>query len=379
MLTMKTMMMLFATVTATTATNSGTELNTFNHTTPQHFVGLTVPPDIASNQMWMYFSKFIDIYNKNYSVDNFRERYNIFSTNINRLIEQDATFNHEVKMNQWGDLSPQEFHNEVGGGCFQSSNVMYHNGCKSFKPSSSLLKNLPYSVDWRDENAVTHVKNQGKCGSCWSFSATGAMEGAWAIATGDLVSLSEQQLLDCSKNYGNNACNGGIMAEAFQYAINNGMCSETDDPYEASSGTCDTNCNHEVHITDCYNVSPNNQIELQAAVAQGPVSVAIEADTSIFQFYADGVLKNENCGVALDHGVLIVGYGEENNGDMYWLVKNSWGQDWGDNGYVKIARTNSTNDPGVCGIAMQPVFPVVTPNPTKNYHNIFEPCQTLVV
>lgn len=364
------MMMLLATFT--------TAHDNFNHTTVPHFVGLSVPPDIANNKMWTYFNKFINIYNKNYSVDNFRERYNIFSTNMYRLIEQDAAFNHNVKINQWGDLSPQEFHNELGGGCFHSSQVAYRNGCKSFVPSS--LENLPDSVDWRDENAVTHVKNQGKCGSCWSFSATGAMEGAWAIATGDLVSLSEQQLLDCSKNYGNNACNGGIMAEAFQYAIKNGMCSETDDPYEASSGTCDTTCNHDVYITDCYNVSPNNQLELQAAVARGPVSVAIEADTSIFQFYAGGVLKNENCGVNLDHGVLIVGYGEENNGDMYWLVKNSWGPDWGDNGYVKIARTNSTNDSGVCGIAMQPVFPVVTQHEITNYHpNIFDPCSKQLV
>ena len=368
-LILKSMMMLYA----LTVTNANTINDTINDTN-DHFVGLRVPSDIVNNKMWHYFNKFIDIYNKNYSVDNFRERYNIFSANIHRLIDQDATFNHDVKINKWGDLSPQEFHNEVGGGCFQSNQVTYRNGCKSFEPSSFLLKNLPDEVDWRDNNAVTHVKNQGKCGSCWSFSATGAMEGAWSIATGDLVSLSEQQLLDCSKDYGNNACNGGIMAEAFQYAIKNGMCSETDDPYEAHDGKCNTNCNHEVHITDCYNVSPNNQLELQAAVARGPVSVAIEADTSIFQFYADGVLKNENCGVNLDHGVLIVGYGEEYNGDKYWLVKNSWGSEWGDNGYIKIARTNSTNDRGVCGIAMQPVFPTAEPYTVTKYNpNIFDP------
>ena len=374
---MKSMMfMLFA----STATSSNTEPTTLNHTAPPHFVGLSVPSDMVNNKMWSYFSKFIDIYNKNYSVDNFRERFNIFSTNIHRLILQDTAFNHDVKINQWGDLTPQEFHNEVGGGCFQSNQVTYQNGCKTFEPSSSLLKNLPDSVDWRDENAVTHVKNQGKCGSCWSFSATGAMEGAWSIATGDLVALSEQQLLDCSKNYGNNGCNGGIMAEAFQYAIKNGMCSETDDPYQASSGTCNMNCNHEVRMTDCYNVSPNNQLELQAAVSQGPVSVAIEADTSIFQFYADGVLKNKDCGVNLDHGVLIVGYGEEYNGDKYWLVKNSWGPEWGDNGYIKIARTNSTNDSGVCGIAMQPVFPVAKSLSVTNYHqSVIEPCRSLIV
>ena len=384
-LTMKFTMMLLATTAMVTANATIGAPDTFNHTNPQHFVGLRVPADIMNNKMWTYFSKFIEIYNKNYSVDEFRDRYNIFSSNIHRLIDQDSHFSHDVKINEWADLSSQEFHHEVGGsGCFHANQVNYRNGCKSFKPSSSQLQNLPDEVDWRDENAVTHVKNQGKCGSCWSFSATGAMEGAWSIATGDLVSLSEQQLLDCSKNYGNNACNGGIMAEAFQYAIKNGMCSETDDPYKANSGTCDTTCNHEVHITDCYNVSPNNQLELQAAVARGPVSVAIEADTSIFQFYADGVLKNEDCGVNLDHGVLIVGYGEEYNGDKYWLVKNSWGPDWGDNGYIKIARTNSTNDRGVCGIAMQPVFPTATPLETPpatshtitNYHpNIFEPCQ----
>ena len=177
-----------------------------------------------------------------------------------------------------------------------------------------------------------------KSGQVWQlleFLSNRSDGGAWSIATGDLVSLSEQQLLDCSKNYGNNACNGGIMAEAFQYAIRMECVLRQMIPMRPVVERV-IHCNHEVHITDCYNVSPNNQLELQAAVARGPVSVAIEADTSIFS-YADGVLKNEDCGVNLDHGVLIVGYGEEYNGDKYWLVKNSWGPDWGDNGYIKIA------------------------------------------
>jgi C1A family cysteine protease len=223
---------------------------------------------------------------------------------------------------------------------------------------------VPSSIDWRELGAVTPVKDQGQCGSCWSFSATGAMEGAWAITTGNLVSLSEEQLVDCSKKYGNLACNGGLMDNAFQYAIDNGMCVESDYPYTASSGSsgssgsCQTKCDPEVTITGCADVPANNQLALKEAVSFGPVSIAIEADQRIFQSYSSGVITSSTCGTELDHGVLIVGYGTENGVD-YWLVKNSWSTTWGDEGYVKIERSDSTNDIGICGIAAQPSFPIV--------------------
>ena len=157
--------------------------------------------------------------------------------------------------------------------------------------------------------------------------------------------------------HGNNGCSGGLMDNAFQYAIDKGMCTENEDPYAGVEGTCDKDCKKKAEFSSCQDISSNNQKDLEKAVAQQPVSVAIEADTSAFQFYKSGVITGDACGTNLDHGVLVVGYGTE-NGQDYWLVKNSWGPSWGDEGYVKIAKSNSTNDPGVCGIASRPSFPV---------------------
>ena len=313
--------------------------------------------DLFDHPKWSDFSNYIAKHNKHYAFDDMRTRFTNFLDNLN-LVESQSNETHCVSINKYADLTPDEFHSEVGLGCFvQPQRFGFHrtkSTCQQFKPASD---SVPNSVDWREKNAVTPVKNQGQCGSCWSFSATGAMEGAWSISTGELISLSEQQLVDCSISYGDMACKGGLMDNAFAYAIDNGMCSDEDDPYVAKRGSCDK-CDPIVYIDSCMDVEPNNQLELQAAVAQGPVSVAIEADKSIFQFYTSGVINTSKCGTNLDHGVLIVGYGEENN-IPYWLVKNSWGSEWGDGGYVKIARSNSTNDAGVCGIAMQPSFPVV--------------------
>jgi len=312
--------------------------------------------DLYDHPKWSDFSNYISKHNKHYTFNDMRTRFTNFIDNV-KLVESQSNENHMVSINKYADLTPDEFHKEVGLGCFvQPQRFGFHrtkSTCEQYQPLST---SLPISVDWRDKDAVTPVKNQGQCGSCWSFSATGAMEGAWAIATGDLINLSEQQLVDCSIRYGDMACKGGLMDNAFAYAIDNGMCSDDDDPYEAKRGTC-AKCDPVVYISSCMDVEPNNQLALQAAVAQGPVSVAIEADKSIFQFYTGGVINSTKCGTNLDHGVLIVGYGEENN-NPYWLVKNSWGPEWGDNGYVKIARSNSTDDAGVCGIAMQPSFPV---------------------
>ena len=329
-------------------------------------VNLSVPHDILSNQAWPWFNNYMTVYNKSYTVDEFRGRFYTFAENLDHLYWTKETYNHDVRINQYADLSIHEFEDKVGAGCYKVNHQ--HATCvKYYVPTEQDLQSLPDSVDWRDNNVVTPVKNQKKCGSCWSFSATGALEGAWALATGNLLSLSEQQLLDCSVNYGDHACNGGMMEDAFAYAIDHGMCSETEDPYEAAQGTC-KQCTPVANFSSCYSVQPNNQLHLKAAVARGPVSVAIEADTTLFQFYSGGVLDSANCGTALDHGVLAVGYGEE-DGKKYWLVKNSWGPSWGDNGYIKIARTESENDGGVCGIAMQPAFPVAHHYRSENHEN----------
>jgi C1A family cysteine protease len=302
---------------------------------------------------WSSFQTFMHRFDKSYpTLTELEKRFDIFRSNMEFIRqENDKGHSFQLGITPFADLTGDEFAAFNGirtGGPFST-------GCDKFHSDSSAT--VPSSYDWREHNAVTPVKDQGQCGSCWSFSATGAMEGAWAISTGQLVSLSEQQLVDCSKSYGNHGCYGGLMDDAFQYAMDNGMCLETAYPYQAKGGDCQK-CDVVVEISSCGDVTKNNQLDLKEAVSRGPVSIAIEADTMVFQLYTGGVLTSNACGTDLDHGVLIVGYGEE-DGIEYWLVKNSWGPSWGEGGYIKIERSDSTNDPGVCGIAMQPSYPVV--------------------
>ena len=307
------------------------------------FLGLNASPE---------FLQFVDTYNKTYhSPQEMQEASEIFELNTRSIELQPYTFKQDL--NEFADIHPFFFHMHYKG--FDAS-LQKTSSCKPFQSTNQ--STLPNVVDWRDHSAVTPVKNQGQCGSCWSFSATGALEGAWAIANGNLLSLSEQQLMDCSISYGDMVCKGGLMDSAFEYAIDNGMCTEEEDPYEAKRDKC-TDCEKQATFSGCVDVTPNNELHLKEAVSQGPVSVAIEADTAAFQFYSGGVITGNACGTSLDHGVLVVGYGEE-EGQPYWLVKNSWGDTWGDDGYVKIARTDSEDDEGVCGIAMQPSYPLVS-------------------
>ncbi|TYZ58464.1 hypothetical protein PybrP1_007982 [[Pythium] brassicae (nom. inval.)] len=211
----------------------------------------------------------------------------------------------------------------------------------------------PESVDWVEKGAVTGVKNQGQCGSCWAFSTTGAVEGAAFVASGKLPNLSEQELVDCDHN-GDNGCNGGLMDHAFQWIeAQGGICAESDYEYHAAVEQCRP-CKQVVQVSGFVDVPPNNEKALKAAVAKQPVSVAIEADQREFQFYKAGVF-DQACGTQLDHGVLVVGYGAEGN-KAFWKVKNSWGPTWGESGYIRLAR-NLGPRAGQCGIAMVPSYP----------------------
>lgn len=316
----------------------------------------------ASCGEFISFETFVQKYNKEYETQEiYNTKKQVYEKNlhkINQLKQQHPSI--EFDMNTYGDLTHNEFHETMKG--YQKSKLSKFTktkGCDTYNYNKTI--NVPSSWDWRVQGGVTPVKDQGQCGSCWSFSSTGAMEGAWFVSTGQLVSLSEQQLVDCSTRYINFGCNGGEMDHAFDYAIDNGMCLENDVPYVAESQSCsdsELNCNKVVYFSSCVDVPNNNEIALQEAVYMNPVSVAIEADTTVFQFYKGGVLNSDQCGTTLDHGVLVVGYGTENNQD-YWIVKNSWGSSWGENGYIRIAKSSSTNDNGVCGIAMQPSFIVV--------------------
>jgi len=227
-------------------------------------------------------------------------------------------------------------------------------------------KAAPASIDWTTKGAVTKVKDQGQCGSCWAFSSTGGLEGQWEIATGSLKSLSEQQLVDCSKQ--NSGCNGGLMDYAFSFYKSTSVASEDSYAYTGRDGTCKSSYTAAIPeggVTGYKDISSESAL-LDAVANTGPVSVAIEADQMSFQLYSGGVLTG-SCGTNLDHGVLAVGYGSESGTD-YWKVKNSWGASWGDNGYVLIQRGVNK-----CGIADgPPSYPTVsgapgpapTPTPT---------------
>jgi len=223
------------------------------------------------------------------------------------------------------------------------------------------VSDLAAVVDWETAGAVTGVKDQGQCGSCWAFSTTGSVEGAYKIKYGSLVSQSEQHLVDCDnrKNGGTDlGCNGGLMDSAFTWMKKNGgICTESKYPYTSgitkSAGTCSDSCGKDAKTAPASytDVQKNSDSALLSALNKQPVSVAIEADKASFQLYKSGVYSDANCGTTLDHGVLAVGYGTEGTQD-YWRVKNSWGTSWGDKGYIKMAR--GVSGAGQCGILSGP-------------------------
>jgi len=220
----------------------------------------------------------------------------------------------------------------------------------------SKKRNLPDSFDWRDQGAVTNVKDQGNCGSCWAFSTTGSTEGCHFLKTKKLVSLSEQNLLDCSSDYGNQGCEGGLMTDAMDYIIANlGIDTEKAYPYKTEdSPTCSfSKGNVGASLKSYKNVPEGDENALQQAVSEGPTSVAIDASHPSFQFYSHGIYDEPRCSaVDLDHGVLVVGWGTNDDGD-YWIVKNSWAASWGQSGYIWMSR-NKNNQ---CGIASSATLP----------------------
>ena len=300
-----------------------------------------------------HFSAFIKNYNKNYSDDQLVTRLAIFRDNVNKINLHNSQ-NHSWKMaiNKFADLTPEDF--KGAHVCYNHDNL-YNNRIR-LENLQINVSTLPTEIDWTEKGVVTPVSDQAQCGSCYAFSAVEAVESAYAIATGNLVALSKQQIVDCSGSYGNQGCGGGLMDYCFDYIKDNGICKESDYKYKGVAGTC-KKCTSVTTVDSYVDVSPNNESALFQAVSLQPVSVAIEADQSSFQFYSSGILT-ASCGTNLDHGVLVVGYGTINNQD-YWKVKNSWGSSWGQDGYILLER-NVKSSSGQCGIAMEPSYPVLS-------------------
>lgn len=289
-----------------------------------------------------------------YSEDAKKHAFENFKFNEELIASHNADTSSSYKLghNEYSDLSREEFVQRMG----LKQRMLRKpksNLDATRKITSEVLDSTPESIDWVSKGAVTDIKNQGQCGSCWAFSTTGAIEGAYAVSSGSLVSLSEQNLVSCDTT--DNGCSGGLMDNAFDYVKSNGgLCTESDYPYTSSGGTaasCSSGCTAKVTISGYTDVPANDEDALKVAVSQQPVSVAIEADTSAFQLYESGVFTNSGCGTSLDHGVLVVGYGAE-SGTNYWKVKNSWGSTWGESGFIRLER-----DVNMCGVSQMASYP----------------------
>eukprot|EP01116_Phalansterium_solitarium_P012569 TRINITY_DN28_c0_g1_i3.p1 TRINITY_DN28_c0_g1~~TRINITY_DN28_c0_g1_i3.p1 ORF type:complete len:348 (+),score=155.09 TRINITY_DN28_c0_g1_i3:54-1046(+) len=295
------------------------------------------------------FMKFMKDNGKTYAQSEFSVRYNVFRSNMDFVDAWNAQDFHKVAINRFADLTVAEFAQLFNGISYM------HNATYQYVPSVTTD-----TVNWVTKGAVTGVKDQGQCGSCWSFSVAQAIEGTYAVTTGQLASLSEQQIIDCSwvSPYNNTGCDGGDTRSAMQYVIDaKGLEADSIYPYVDYNGgnkhPCKYNApQHFANITGMYGTIFGNETDLTIATLSAPVSVAIDANHDSFQFYGGGIYYERKCGNNLDdldHGVLVVGYAPE-----YWIVKNSWGTDWGMDGYIWMTRdSTSTKWPwkNNCGIA----------------------------
>jgi len=300
------------------------------------------------------FESWMAKHSKTYeSIEEKLHRFDVFKDNLKHIDERNKKIiNYWLGLNEFADLSHEEFKNMYLG---LNVDLPKRKG-SSEEFSYKDIVDLPNSVDWRKKGAVTPIKNQGSCGSCWAFSTVAAVEGINQIFTGNLTSLSEQELIDCDTTF-NHGCNGGLMDYAFEYIMaNEGLHKEDDYPYLMEEGTCSERKEQSevVTISGYHDVPENNEQSLLKALANQPLSVAIEASGRDFQFYSGGVFDG-HCGTELDHGVAAVGYGS-NKGLDYIIVKNSWGPKWGEKGFIRMKR--STGKPeGLCGINKMASYP----------------------
>nr|XP_028966165.1 zingipain-2-like [Malus domestica] len=289
-------------------------------------------------------------------------RFLIFKNNMEFVekFNSEGNMTYSLCVNRFSDMSYDEFLRYYTG--YQQPTESTSSADASFTYENLSPTDVPPSIDWRDNGAVTPVKDQGRCGCCWAFSAVAAVEGITQIKTGKLISLSEQQLVNCDTD-NNRGCQGGWMVDAFAYIKQNGgITSEENYPYQSldgSEGTCDMNKAKEAaaRITSYAEVPPNSETDLLKAVSMQPVSVAINMSPA-FQHYSGGVFTGDDCGTSLDHAVTVIGYGTTDDGTPYWLIKNSWSDTWGENGYMKILR-NAEAPGGVCSLATKASYPTM--------------------
>ncbi|CAK9860558.1 unnamed protein product [Sphagnum jensenii] len=329
------------------------------------------PEDLSSeSRMFALFESWLRMHGKDYGgsvLEGEKEnRFRVFKDNLLYVNAHNEKKNstYSLGLNQFADMSNQEFRAKYTGTKIDKNRRLKRRSAAASTPFRYADVEAPDSIDWRKKGAVSSVKNQGSCGSCWAFATIGAMEGINAIKTGQLLSLSVQELIDCDRNY-NQGCDGGFMDYAFEFiVVNGGIDTEKDYPYSSSDGYCDEAKKnaHVVTIDGYEDVPANDDDALKKAVANQPVSIAIEAGGRDFQLYSRGVFTGE-CGTDLDHGVLVVGYGTEHGLD-YWIVKNSWGSYWGERGYLRMQRNIEANSFGLCGINIEPSYAIKTsPNP----------------
>jgi len=300
------------------------------------------------NKFALYKEKFGKTYTDEASA------FSAFTEN-DKIIQEHNSGNHSWTLghNEFSDLTWEQFSSTYVGGYLSNPHL---NREKNYDLSLLNQTEFADSVDWVTKGAVTPVKNQAQCGSCWAFSTVGSFEGGYQIAGNPLTQFSEEDLVACdNRQHGGSdqGCNGGLMDNAFKWIEKNGLCLETDYPYTSGSGktgTCKTTCKPAATLTGFQDVPSKNEDALKAAIMKQPISVAIEADKSAFQLYKGGVLDNAGCGTKLDHGVLIVGYGTD--GKDYYKVKNSWGATWGEKGYIRLVAGKNQ-----CGISQQPSYP----------------------
>eukprot|EP01018_Ginkgo_biloba_P008819 Gb_16999 [translate_table: standard] len=325
------------------------------------------PKDLQSHEkIFELYEQWLAKHYKAYNgLNEKQERFEIFKDNLGYINEQnEKNQSYWLGLNKFADLTHDEYKRTYLGIKFDSSRRLRLRSSPSLRYQYKEGEKLPESVDWRKKGAVTDVKDQGTCGSCWAFSAIAAVEGINQIVTKELISLSEQELVECDTS-SNQGCNGGIMDNAFQFIVNNGgIDSEEDYPYKAKDSACDLKRkNSRVVTIDGYEDVPRyDEKSLQKAAAHQPISVAIEAGGRDFQFYKAGVFTG-NCGTDRDHGVTLVGYGSAD--EDYWIVKNSWGPSWGEKGYIRMQR-NVKSSSGKCGIAIESSYPIKNgANPPK--------------